>query len=106
MIWQHHAKLHWKCDDIKPYVCEVKVVIGKGFTVWRIQKDGVTIAKGREQAPLDAMNKATDIVIAKRDGEERTKSQIIKDMHPDVVDMPLEEVDKDDFIGPVSMINQ
>lgn len=67
MIWQHHAKLHWKCDDIKPYVCEVKVVMGKGFTVWRIQKDGLTIQKGRDTAPLDAMDKMSNIVFALRE---------------------------------------
>ena len=61
MMWLLKSPSKWQTTDIKPFLGEV-VDTNKGFYVWRIQLDGLTMSSGRAEYPVQAMEKVREIL--------------------------------------------
>lgn len=54
MIWQHKSKMHWLCDDLRPFIIEVKT-FKSGNAIWRIKNSAGIIMEGKDFHPIEAM---------------------------------------------------
>ena len=87
MIWKAKTSTYWVSTDQGELQAQVVVIPEKNRVAWRVQDSGKTVAKGRSDTILTAMNESCTALLKYKDEKARQNT------------MKLSQTTFDDFKG-------